>query len=424
MKKTVSAVLVILAALLPFHVGAEDFSRYTSRPCDSCIIGFRDKSAFCQSIKTGKYFVYGFDRSVAGVGMKGDKLYALVGSNQNDMHYLKIMSDGKVEKSVRIFNLIIRRNCPVEIDKSGNVFIIRALGSIAEYGCDGILKNEFEGEYKYLFSLGGTIYAADNSAIYRIEDAAEKITERTPNTFLSKASDSYIAGSDGFVYNVNDKTKLKARKSSAFTETESFILAASGESINAYDKLSGRLTGSLELDFVPFALYSEGKSVYAVEPTTYCPRKLFESDFVKVAHSRKVSEAEPEKSSESTEASTDLSEFEISGKYIFFSTALKRPELREKLGLDSSKLKFSARQGLPTDTVMTFSDGRELTIIKYGDLKGTDKINGTDIKLMLDGLLGLQQLSEPQSLAADLNTDGKLTNADLVLMARLADNEK
>lgn len=424
MKKTVSAVLIILAVLLPFHANAEDFSRYTSKPCGSYIIGFRDKSAFCQSIKTGKYFVYGFDRSVAGVGMKGNRLYALVGSSQNDMHYLKIMSDGRIEKSFKVFNLSVRKNCPVEIDKSGNVFIIRALGSIAEYGSDGALKNEFEGEYKYLFSLGGTIYAADNSAIYHIEDTARKITDRTPNTFLSKASDNYIAGSDGSVYNVNNKTKLKVQKSSAYAETESYIMAASGEWINAYDKLSGRLAGSLELDFVPFALYSKGKSVYAVEPMTYCSRKLFESDFVKESPTRKVSGAEPKQTAETTEAAVDLSEFKISGKYIFFPTALKRPELREKLGLDSSRLKFSARQGLPTDTLMTFEDGRELTIIKYGDLKGTDKINTTDIKLMLDGLLGLQELSEPQSLAADLNTDGKLTNADLVLMARLADQEK
>ena len=54
-----------------------------------------------------------------------------------------------------------------------------------------------------------------------------------------------------------------------------------------------------------------------------------------------------------------------------------------------------------------------------GDIAPNGIINSYDKRLLFDRLLGFDNLSKAQFYAADLNSDGKTTNADLVLLDRL-----
>ena len=56
-----------------------------------------------------------------------------------------------------------------------------------------------------------------------------------------------------------------------------------------------------------------------------------------------------------------------------------------------------------------------------GDITGEGNINSRDTKEMFNHLLGVQPLTSTFKIAGDINNDNKLTNADLVLLAKMTD---
>ena len=65
----------------------------------------------------------------------------------------------------------------------------------------------------------------------------------------------------------------------------------------------------------------------------------------------------------------------------------------------------------------------KLRFIVKGDVTGEGNVNSRDENAMFSHLLNTQKLKGIYKLAADLNFDKKLTNADLVLISRIKEQE-
>ena len=59
------------------------------------------------------------------------------------------------------------------------------------------------------------------------------------------------------------------------------------------------------------------------------------------------------------------------------------------------------------------------TFIVRGDVTGEGNVNSRDEGLLFKHLLGQQKLNGVYKIAADINRDKKISNADLVLLSRI-----
>ena len=81
----------------------------------------------------------------------------------------------------------------------------------------------------------------------------------------------------------------------------------------------------------------------------------------------------------------------------------------------------------PDDTVNVQGDMVPLTVISadvivrdvlLGDANGDGKISNSDVIKMARSLIGLTTLTDQQKIAADVTGDGKVTNSDVIKLAR------
>lgn len=78
---------------------------------------------------------------------------------------------------------------------------------------------------------------------------------------------------------------------------------------------------------------------------------------------------------------------------------------------------------IKTGTKVVFSNENgnsvKYTIIVDGDVNSDGNVTTTDTKKFADYMLGIKRLNQTEKLASDLNSDGVLSNVDLIKMARL-----
>ena len=75
-----------------------------------------------------------------------------------------------------------------------------------------------------------------------------------------------------------------------------------------------------------------------------------------------------------------------------------------------------------TGNLLTVTAGgavaKQVEVVIYGDINGDGRISNADIVLMQKHILGIQTQSGASLAALDINRDGSVTNRDLVLLQK------
>ena len=420
MRKALIALLLIITAFSAFTANAaENLSGYSSRCCGGYYAGYKDNKAFCLNIKSGNNILYTFDGEVSTVAMHHSKLYAVTKSGQNGRYNVIIMSGKSQTKSFSV-EAELGNNCKAAVDKNGNLCALDCSGKLCRFDTSGRRLTNTDGYYTHVFTLSDRVYLADGSGIYLLSNPPVKLMNRARFGNLFEVSESCLGDDLGNIYNVKSKTRsVFPSGQTGFAESKSFFVCDKGGKLCAYGKTDGELKGSAEIGSKASAVYAEGKNIYAVVPNNggFLVRSFTEDDLVPKQKSEELSAAEsfdvPDK--------VDLSMYKLRDGYLILPDGITKAELSKSVK-PSGSVTYVTTGNLKTGGKLKITSGKEsceLTAVIMGDIAPNGIINSYDKRLLFDRLLGFDNLSKAQFYAADLNSDGKTTNADLVLLDRL-----
>ena len=192
-------------------------------------------------------------------------------------------------------------------------------------------------------------------------------------------------------------------------ETDNFIVSVKNGTLLAYDKATGNLKHKYHLSSNVYNLSSYNNNITIVY-------KDYSIDILLANEIFKTTATNTKNNSKTTSSKNQKKSY---GKFIIVEQGTTSAEFKKLKEFSNRKVYFendySGQLGTYTNVTI---DGSFHTIIVKGDITGEGNINSRDISAMFDCLLGINSLDQTYKKAADMNGDGKISNADLVLIAK------
>ncbi|MBQ9673763.1 MAG: dockerin type I repeat-containing protein [Ruminococcus sp.] len=257
---------------------------------------------------------------------------------------------------------------------------------------------------------------------------------------LTMLNSQYITKS-GNIYDLkNNCKKIFSSKSSLVAVCGKYALTASGKNISLTPIGKNKPTKEYYVNDVIVGIYAGNSTVYAVTKQQINVIKI--SDFSKIIYSDNASQKNTDDYGIDTENTLSTTEnsggnstkissptYKLSDGYINnVSGSTSITVFKNTLNFYGYEISFSENgvtrtQGyVKTGMKVNFTAGNssiKYTIIVNGDVNSDGKVNTKDTQKFTDYLLGNVKLNNSEKLSADTNSDNKLSNADLVRMARL-----
>ncbi len=108
-------------------------------------------------------------------------------------------------------------------------------------------------------------------------------------------------------------------------------------------------------------------------------------------------------------------EFTVSLGLIDFNATFSKPKITVNKG-NATNVDVSTSEGSATIVATYVTEGS--TVLK-GDVNGDGSVSNADLVMMARNVVGLISLTDAQKTAADMNNDGSVSNADIVALARI-----
>ena len=371
------------------------------------------------SIKESKTYKYSFDNRVLAFCASKGKLYTAVHTNQEDVIQLVVAKDGKVVRENVIFNSDLPVNTDMAVDADGKIYFLNRKKHIEIYGADCRRIRITDDEYISVTQSGGKIYGGAKHGIYVITSSSDKLIYKCDiRNNIYAASDDFIVERAGVVIDVKHCRKVLSRSpQNPYTvcESKNYLVILKGNKVSLYTKSGGRRR-SYELNNTPECALGNGDGIYVINSLSdACAEKYAESYFLPEAST---------KSDTSSRAPSSLSfgSYRVRGNCIFLPQGTTRSKFKSEIKNDGYRIRFSKPSGIGTGTKVTFTsddDKRAYKLVIIGDITGTGATSGRDVDILFNCLLGINKVSGIYKIAADMNSDGKLSNIDLVMLDRL-----
>ena len=376
----------------------------------------------------GSEYKYSFENSIVASCVYDNKIYVLYDSSQQaGISFVEQFKNGESQSKTMIINLRHPTATEMSVDEKGNIYIINDKSRVEVYDKNGAYQNTLSEAFYSITPLGGKTYASSNKGIFSLSaDSFEKLGNYTENLPIYRISDSYLGDRNGNVYKIKNGAQKILNTGNKTTnccgETDKYLVSFKKNKLNAYDKESGKLINSVTLEYTPTAVSAYNNKVITInaEKGSYSIETKSEKIFFKTETEHNTAETQ---TSKNVSVSLKFTKFKPSGKYIYVPQGTRYSQFKQSVKYSGYDLSFGEKKSgsIGTGGKVTFSsrkDKKKYTFIVLGDVTGEGNINTRDIDALFSHLLKSNKLEGARKKAADLNADGKISNADLVLVVR------
>jgi len=362
---------------------------------------------------------YTFDRSIVSYAVYNNKIYVLYPSSiQRYLYYICVIENGVKRDLFHFSNKTIVLDCKMAVDGKGYFYIRFSNKKIGIFTPSGELIHTTDEAFNDIFNINNRCYGTQQNWVKEIgHEGVTKSFYADSVYSLYKLSDNYIIDRQGAVFqfdndNLRFSMNIEVDFYSSFCESNDYIISANDNYFLAYDKKYGKLRHNYKFDKNVYKIccYDEILTVVYMDASIdYLNlNNIFKNEVQVASPTVKSSEHIPHNTSDYINKITEK--------------AITVPQ-----GTTATKLKdsFSAKVTYPenisgqlgTGDVITIDNKRYSVVIK-GDITGEGNINSLDLKDSFNHLLNIKELENEFVDACDMNDDGKITNADLVLISR------
>ena len=374
----------------------------------------------------GNEYKYTFENSIVASCIYDNRIYVLYDSSQQTgISYIEQFQNGASKDKIMLINLKHPTATQMSVDEKGNFYIINNKSRVEIYSKNGVYQNTLSDTFYSITPLSGKTYALNNNGIFSLSaDGFEKLGARKDNFFIYRISDNYLGDRGGNVYKIKNSVQNILNTGNETTvscgETENYLVSFGKNSLNAYDKESGELIDSVPLEYTPKAVSAYNNKVVTLN--------VDKGDYsVETKNEKIFDNSETTQNAHNTETSSSVSlkfeKFKPQGKYIYVPKGTTYSQFKKSVTYSGYKLNFGEKKSgnIGTGGKVTFSTNtkkKKFTFIVLGDVTGEGNVNTRDIDSIFAHLLNSSKLKNEYKKAADLNGDGKISNADLVLTVR------
>lgn len=383
------------------------------------LVNYSGKKAYVKELAPSSYnYTYTFSTKVINCCVVNSTAYILTENNsiKNSCDVYKA-KDGSIIKELNLKNIKINNSSKISADKNGNIFIINSSKKVCVYNKDGSYLNTFPGKSDNILSYGDYCVSYSSKNIYKTTATSQFLfNSGTSESAYYKISDNYLGGYSGNVYKLSSFGKVISIKINSYysaCETKDYIVVYKDGELTAYNKSDYSEKGS----------YNYSKSFYGI--TSYNGKiAVINSDYTLDILNQSLFSSSNNSSLSSQPNGINLNAYKHTKKYIYVNQGTTIKEFKDKISYADYEIGFGGRKSgkIRTGTIVTFSKSNSkitYTFIVRGDVTGEGNVNSRDIKAMFNHLLSKEKLKGIYKLAGDLNSDKKISNSDLVRIARL-----
>lgn len=412
---SVSTTLNAVNYNLESQAGYETQLIYKNSGVYFCSLG-NDKLIVTKLNENTKY-TYSFDERIIAYTIANNSVYILTVSDiQANTFYIYKGTADKIKKCGSVYNINIGESTTFVADKNENFYLVDGENNIIVINSKTY--SPFDFKSKQLFSHNGKIYSVGNYEIKQISHNSVVKSFKYSDGFTKVISKNYICGNNNIFSLDNGITKIKSIENTLnllVGESDKYIVEGYGNKLYAYNKRTGKIASKYEIGYSPIYLSVYRNTVYVVSKNN--------TDYM--LNTYKVDDIFKESITDSTNTAINFKDYTIKGKYIFVDKGTTVAKFKSSISYVGYDAVFSKKSGnIGTNNTVTFSrNGNSSTyiFIVLGDLTGEGNVNSRDIYEIFGHLLYDDPLMKPFSISADLNGDNKISNIDLVMLARMSE---
>lgn len=430
MKKTLSCALcIILVICLLFSVAvtfnATSYNLESPNGYEARLLYENSGVYFCSQgeselvvnkLNDNTKYTYSFNERIFAYTVSNNAVYILTADKlqENTFIIYKALGD-TIKEYRRIFNVNLDGSTTFVADKQENFYLNDADNNIVIVTSK--VSSPFNFKSHQLFTHNGNVYSVNDNGIHHINNNSLLKSYKYNDGFVKDVSKNYICGRK-YVFSLGDSIKriktIESNSNMLIGESDKYIVESSGNKLYAYNKQDGKLIDEYETGESPLYLTVYKNIIYIISKNnsgyilnTYNANSIF-SEAVKV---------------NGDNGKLDFKDYKLQGKYIFVEKGTTVAEFKNSISYPGYIAVFSKTSGnIGTNNTVTFEkSGKKHTyiFIVLGDLTGEGNANSRDLYAMFGHLLDENPLSSPFTISADLNNDNKISNIDLVTLARM-----
>ncbi len=427
-KISIITAFVITALLVLFSMYPASSSGYATKKiyCDDNGVYMaqygESKLKVSQLIPVKTEYSFSFNNQLRTCCIYNKKAYVLVENPKiKNTCSLYIIKSASSYEEIILYNIDVNSSAMLSVDKSENIYVLNSKDKVQVYNKSGRQIFKHSPTFYYIIPFKGYTLASNNKGFYKLTSSSQTtLTNDNDETLIYKISENYIGDYGGNVYKVSNGFSkiLNIGKYGFFNvaETKNYLVSFSGNTLYAYNKNSGAYVGKYNYDDVIYAISTFKNKIAVINqlPDGYRSEAVSQS------------KAFPDYKSDSNNASSgslNIGAFKHNKKYIYADSGTTIAVFKNKINYDGYEISFGDRKSgkIRTNMQVKFSKGK--TVLKYifivrGDVTGEGNVNSRDTNALFYHLLNTAELQGAFRLAGDLNNDGKISNADLVLCAQ------
>ncbi len=360
-------------------------------------------------------YTYNFSGNIAACCVYKDTVYTLTTGGTYDNNPILYKSKNGKSASLTLKKAAVKNPTFISVDKNGNIFVMNSNNKIRVFNSSGKKIKTFSEKVNRIIPFNSYSLAFSGKSVYRVTSSSQSLMASGFETsYFYKVSDKYIGDYNGNIYEVTDTVKkiISTNKSGAYKACEAgnYIVYYSNGEFYIYNK-NGSLAGTRSYNGSVYAVSSYGSKAVVIDKSLGY-KLLSQSDFFDKTENKNTSKG------------INLNSFKHNKKYIYVKQGTTIADFKSRIKYEGYEISFKNRRSgkLYTNTKVSFTKGNakaDYSFIVWGDVTGEGNVNSRDEGLLFKHLLGQQKLKGVFKMAANINRDKKISNADLVLLSRI-----